>query len=74
MPINRLLSDINLTAEQRRVMELAFNSTLRKLSLVDRNDPVCHMVARKVIDLGALGYTNPAEITELTVKHFSGPA
>lgn len=34
MPITRSLSDIELTPEQRHVVELAFNNALRKLGLV----------------------------------------
>ena len=33
MPITRLLTDSDFTLEQRQVLELAFNATLRKLSL-----------------------------------------
>jgi hypothetical protein len=68
MPITRLLADSGLAPEQRHVIELAFNSTLRKLGLVDRNDPVCEMVARKVFELGASGVTNAVAITEIAYR------
>lgn len=47
MPIQKLLSTSDFTPEQRRVCEMAFNNT--KLSLVDRNDPLCEMIAHKII-------------------------
>jgi hypothetical protein len=58
----RLLTDSNLTPEQRRVLERAFSATLRKLGLVDRNDPICEIVARKVIEIAGTrsGLDDPA--------------
>lgn len=68
MPITRLLSDINVTPEQRHVIELAFNNTLRKLHLVDRNDPICDLVARKVIEIGTSGVSNAVAISEIAYR------
>ncbi len=64
MPITRLLEDTDFSPEQRHVLELAFNSTLRKLGLVDRHDPICEIVARKVIAIGSSGATNAVAIAE----------
>ncbi|WP_271587088.1 hypothetical protein [Bradyrhizobium sp. CCBAU 53415] len=69
MAINSLISaNINLTPEQRHVLELAFNRTLRKLNLVDRNDPICEIVARKVIEIEATGVTNAVAISEIAFR------
>jgi len=68
VPITRLLTDSNFTPEQRQVLELAFNCVLRKLNLVDRNDPICEMVGRKVIEIGATGVTNAAAISEIAFR------
>ncbi len=62
MPIARLLAHKQLPLDQQHAIELAFNYTLIKLSLVDRNDPICDMVARKVIDIGTSGVTNAVAI------------
>ena len=35
--------------------------------VVDRNDPLCDMVARKVIEVGASGPSEPREIAEMAV-------
>jgi len=59
-----LLAESDLTPEQRDVLELAFNHTLRRLNLADRNDPICEMVARKIIEIGASGVSNAVAITE----------
>jgi len=68
VPITRLLTDSNFTPEQRQVLELAFNCVLRKLNLVDRNDPICEMVERKVIEIGATGVTNAVAISEIAFR------
>jgi hypothetical protein len=44
------------------VIELAFNGTLRKLNWVDRNDPLCEMIARKIIEIGSAETTNAVAI------------
>jgi hypothetical protein len=68
MPISRLLDETNLTPERRHVLQLAFDNTLRKLDLVDRNDPICDIVARKVIELGANSNTNAIAISEIAYR------
>jgi hypothetical protein len=68
MPITRFLSESNLTPEQRHVLELAFNAALRKLNIVDRNDPVCEIVAQKVMEIGSSGASNAVAIAELAVR------
>ena len=70
MPIHRLLIDSDLSPEQRHVLELAFNATLGKLNL-DRNDPVCDIVARKVIEIGASGVTNAVAIAEIAYRQLA---
>jgi hypothetical protein len=71
MPIQKLLATGDFTPEQRHVYELAFQNTLRKLSLVDRSDPLCEMIAKKIIEIGSEGYIDAVRLTELAVKHFS---
>jgi hypothetical protein len=71
VPIASLLMDSNFTPEQRHVLELAFNNTLRKLNLVDRNDPICEIVARKVIEIAASGVTNAVAISEIALRQLA---
>ena len=72
MPIcEKLLATSDFTPEQRHVFELAFNSALRKFNLVDRNDPICEMIARKVIEIGLTrGEPDAAALAEQVLKHF----
>ena len=44
--------------------------TLRALDLVDRNDPLTAMVADKIMEIGAAGLKDPAEISKRAVKLF----
>lgn len=73
MPINRLLSDIELTPEQRHVLELAFNSALRKIGLVDRDDPICALVAERMIDVHRRGVTDALALAETTIRELNMP-
>jgi hypothetical protein len=68
MPISRLLAESNLTPEQRDVIELAFADTLKRLNLMNRNDPVCEIVAKKVIEVGSRGVLNAWAISEIAYK------
>jgi hypothetical protein len=67
MPINRMFRNGKIKAEEVERLNLAFTFTLRCLSLVDRGDPVCEIVARKVIDIDAAGTHEPEEIAKLAV-------
>jgi hypothetical protein len=58
MPINRLLKD-KRTSEEIELLNKAFNHALNLLGVVDRHDPLCDMVARKVIEVGATGISRP---------------
>jgi hypothetical protein len=68
MPITRLLQNSNLGPAEQEILNLAFIRALRLLHLVDRNDPVCEIVARKVIEIGATGAGDPVVISEIAVR------
>jgi hypothetical protein len=67
MPINRLLKVGKHTPEEIGRLNKAFALALHSMGLVDRNDPLCEMVARKVIEAGATGMSDPREIAEMAV-------
>ena len=68
MPIARLLQNSNLGPAEREILNVAFIRALRLLHLVDRNDPVCEIVARKVMEIGATGADDPVMISEIAVR------
>ena len=67
MPINRLLKNKRTPEEEIELLNKAFNHALNLLGVVDRNDPFCDMVARKVIEVRATGISEPREIAEMAV-------
>ena len=69
MPINRLLYG-KLDPKEIERLNRAYACALRSLSLVDRNDPLTEMLARKIIEIGATGMSDPEKISEMAVKHF----
>jgi hypothetical protein len=73
MPINRMFRDGKIKAEEVERLNRAFTFTLRSLSLVDRDDPVCEIVARKVIEIDAAGTHEPKEIAKLATKQLGIP-
>jgi hypothetical protein len=49
----------------------AYEETLKALELSDRSDPITHMVARKIIELGQTGVRDPHEISALAITAFA---
>ncbi|WFU23591.1 hypothetical protein QA649_37160 [Bradyrhizobium sp. CB1717] len=47
---------------------MAFRAALRKLELVDRDDPFCAIVARKMLELHQRGVTDAVALSELTIR------
>jgi hypothetical protein len=71
MPINRLLG--KASPEEIERLNRAFSFTLRSLSLVDRDDPICEIVACKVIELDRAGTRDPREIAALASRQLGFP-
>ena len=69
MPIRRYITVEMESAEIKR-LNCAYSEALRMLELVGRRDPVTEMVAKKLIDVGSTGVTDPQEIAEIVVSHF----
>ena len=69
MPINRLLRDGKLAPEQAERLNRALKLVLGVLHLVDRNDPLTDLIAKKVIEVGATGVDDPSEISDIVIKH-----
>ena len=67
MPIGRLLKDSKLGQDEIKRLSAAYTYALRSLSVVDRNDPLTEMLARKIIEVGATE-SDPAKISEIAIK------
>jgi hypothetical protein len=73
MPINRLLKDGKINPAEVERLNRAFTFTLKSLHLVNRNDPICEIVARKVIEIDAAGTREPEEIAKRAVRELGIP-
>src|SRR6058998_249646 len=74
MAINRLLQDAAVFGpDQIGPMAEAYENTLRTLGLVDRNDPVTEIVAKKIIDIAQTGERNPLRLAALTIEQLGVP-
>ena len=70
MPINRLKGS-KLGPDEVKKLNAAYTYGLRSLSLIDRNDPLTELLARKIIEVGG-NETDPTKISELVIKRFRG--
>ena len=68
MPINDLLKKRGIGPEDSERLKQAFSLAVRGLSLVDRNDPVCEIVAHTVLEIGLNGTRDPREIAAQTIR------
>ena len=65
MPINKMFRDGKIKPEEVERLNRAFTFTLKSLRLIDRGDPLCEIVARKVIEIDSAGTHDPREIAKL---------
>jgi hypothetical protein len=68
MTIHRMLQNVPLGPERIAALVEAYQITLKKLSLVERDDPLTQMIAKKIIEVAQTGVIAPAQISELTIK------
>jgi hypothetical protein len=73
MAIYKLMKGSPLAPELIRSLEEAYEKTLRIIGLVDRDDPITEMIAKKIIEIAQTGVQDPAQISELTIKEIGIP-
>ncbi len=71
MPLDQLLKIRAIGSEDSERLKQAFNLALKGLYLVDRSDPICEIVARKIIEIGLNGTRDPQEIAALTIEQLN---
>jgi len=74
VPIHRLLEREAFEPELIAIMGDVFEGVLQTLGLVDRQDPLTEMVAKKVIELAQAGERDPGRLRQLTLEAFEGRA
>jgi hypothetical protein len=73
MPIDKLFRAGKISPEEVQRLDRAFALTLKTLHFVDRNDVLCEVVARKVVEVDATGTRDPEEIAERAVRELGVP-
>jgi hypothetical protein len=69
MPIHRLLQkNMPMAPEEISRLTAAYEQALRGIGLVDRDDPLSEMVAKKVIKIAKTGVRHPTDIAAIAVK------
>jgi hypothetical protein len=68
MPVYRLLQNMPMGPEEISRLATAYEQALMAIGLVDRNDPIAELVAKKIIEIGQAGVRDPADISALAIK------
>ncbi len=67
MAIYKMLEEMNVAPERKKVLTEAYEATLKKLRLVDRTDPVTRIIASTIIDVARTQNGDPVRISALTI-------
>jgi hypothetical protein len=67
MPLTPYLKDAVFDPPAIEAMNTAFKAVCESLQLVERDDPIIQIVARKVIDVGRTGERDPGKIHDLVL-------
>jgi hypothetical protein len=73
LPIRRMLQNESLEPQEVERLATAYDMALRALHLVDRNDPLTEIVARKIIEVARSGERDPASLSQIAVKQLGIP-
>lgn len=70
--IRRFLRNRKLSPKEVELLNRAYGCALHSLHLVDRDDPIAEMVAKKIIEVGAT-VRDPEEVCKLAVEQLGRP-
>ena len=71
MPVCRRLHNSAFTPEHFQAMGQAFEETITRLGLVNRDDPIVELVAKKIIELGLQGERDSVKLREQALMAFT---
>ena len=63
-----MLENVPLGPERIAELVAAYQITLKKLRMVERDDAMTQMIARKIIEVGQTGVREPEQISELAIS------
>ena len=73
VPIQRLLQQAAFAPEEVKHLSAAYDAALEMLRLKDRTDPVCELIAAKIIQVYRLGERDPPKICARAIKELGIP-
>jgi hypothetical protein len=73
MTIHRMLQDIPLRPKEIARLVEAYERTLRKFGLKERDDPLTQLIAKKIIKVGQTGVRDPEQISQLVITDLRRP-
>ena len=68
MAIYRLLKTAVFDPPMIECMTAAYEDALRTLQLIDRQDPITELVAKKILEAAQLGENDPARLCERALE------
>jgi hypothetical protein len=72
MPVNSLLKNLAFKPDEIVIIAEAYDSARRQLHLEDRTDPLCLMVAKKIIELAEAGERDPSIMCRDALRELMG--
>ena len=73
MAIYKLIQNTPLGPDEIQRLIAAYEETLRTLGLIERDDPVTQIIAKKVFEVAQTGIEDPSEISKLAIKQLGIP-
>jgi hypothetical protein len=68
VPLYRLLQNGAFDPDAVAAMSAAFEETCRVLGLAERTDPLCNLVAQKILECARTGERDPIRLRECALK------
>jgi hypothetical protein len=68
MSIHSLLQGKPFGPDEIAVLVAAYGAILKRLHLVERDDPITQMIAKKIIELGERGVSDPDQLVALAIS------
>jgi hypothetical protein len=68
MSVHQLFHKTAFSPEEIAVLVTAYEATLKKLGLVDRDDPLARMIAKKIIELAERGVRESEQVIAMTMS------
>jgi hypothetical protein len=71
--IHRLMDKAAFGPDEIRSMSDAYDTALRALGLIDRNDPVTELVAKTIIEIAQTGERNSQRLSTRAIEQLGIP-